>query len=328
MFKTISYFPIKPITRIALLKPSLGNAFTNLNIIEKDKFKSMILSVMREKPLIKKKKPKKQIKKKIISLFLYEEEEKKKEEKEEKEEKEVKKENKKSEENNLFFIENKQHINAKENLKMLFEKRSPKRRYSSMLFNDNNNNDNDRKNKNNEEKDEIRQNIFQKIEKKNEKNFNKYINEDNDYYYDKNLKLIRVITNKGIKNFNINDDDEEIYFIKKFEEINNRKKKLIQKYGDINNFEKKFNIFKDEIERLKKLSDEDFIIDTLSFINKDIEVNSYNRNNIKNKYKRINQYKDFIKGSKERRNGYINYYKSHHIIFKPSCEFNTGKIYK
>ena len=47
--------------------------------------------------------------------------------------------------------------------------------------------------------------IFQKLKKDNDKSFNKFFNEDEDFksYYDKELKLIRVRENKDIKKFNL-----------------------------------------------------------------------------------------------------------------------------
>ena len=89
------------------------------------------------------------------------------------------------------------------------------------------------------------------------------------------------------------------------------------------NLEEKYKIFKDELERLKNLSNEDFIKDTLLFLNKEDEKDFSKRKKLK--INRINEYKDFIKQTKDKQKKIDSFYSSQ-IIFKPNCEFIIDKI--
>ena len=319
MYKTISYFELKPITRIVLLKPILKNAIANINVIEKDKFKNMIISVMKEKKY-KKKEAKRSVQNKIKQLFLYnkkdDDEDEEQEEKLKEKTKEIKEEN--IIENNI----NKKHINISDVMKKIIENNINKKhlKISSELFYKYD------KTKENTDTDNEEKKFFQKIKKKSDKNFNKYFNEDEDFkaYYDKNLKLIRVRENKDIKKFNLYDEDDEEYdYLKEIEEIKMRRKKRMEQLGK--NFEEKYKMFKEELERLKKLSDEDFLRDTFLFLNKEKETEYFKKDKKKLKINRINEYKDFIKQTKNKRNRIDNFYSSQ-IIFKPNCEFIIDKI--
>ena len=121
------------------------------------------------------------------------------------------------------------------------------------------------------------------------------------------------------------DDEEENYYLKLYEKIKMRKQKWFEKFGDLKDFELKYRVFKDELERLRKLSKEDFLRDTLLFLQEDDEIDYSKKEKRKLKIDRINEYKEFIKDSKAKRDGLNNFFKSQ-ILFKPNCEFNTSKI--
>ena len=280
MHKTFSYFEIKPTTRITLLKPKLKNPFVNLKIIDKEKLKDIVKSIMKEKPIIKKQK-KKYGRKSLEQLFIYNKNEEVEEEEEEKEQ------------NNNNYINNK-NININEFFKNIPKDKFNKRKniFNLQLFYKD-----DKMNESKNEKKEIEEKkLVQKIKKIKEKNFYEYLCEDKEYEH--------------------ND----------FEESKTGRKNWMEKFRDID-FEIKFKLFKDELQRLKKLSDEDFIKDSLLFLNKDKE--KYDLKIIKknSKINRINEYKNFLKETKRKRIDFNNYYKSL-IIFKPSCVFNTSKIEK
>ena len=196
------------------------------------------------------------------------------------EEKENMKEEKMKEENikeenikgkNLY----KKHISINDIIKKIIEKNINKKNIninSELFYKYDKTKDNIDDDKEIEEKK-----IFQKIKKSDENNFNKFYNEDEDFkaYYDKDLKLIRIRKNKDIKKFNLYEDNEEEYdYLKEIEEIKIRRKKRMEQVGK--NFEEKYKMFKDELERLKKLSDEDFLKDTFLFLNKEKEKDFLN----------------------------------------------------
>ena len=124
---------------------------------------------------------------------------------------------------------------------------------------------------------------FIKLKKKNEKKFFEFIYEDEDYkeYFDKDLKIIRVKANKDIKNMDLDEKDyeEENYYLKLYEKIKSRKQKWFEKLGDKKDFELKYRVFKEELERLRKLSKEDFLRDTLLFLQEDNEIDYSKKEN-------------------------------------------------
>ena len=334
-YKTISYFPIKPITRIALLKPNLRNAFTNLKIVEKSQFKNMIISVMKEKPITKKES--KRIVENKIKIFLYNEE-KKNEEKEGKDEKEEDKEAKeegkgKKKENDKQYKEEKETVihnilrsNEKNNINEILKKikvtKFNKRTYNpnfQLFYNYERNKENDKEIEIIKTKKKVK-----KIKKKDRQNLIHFFYEDNDCYSDKKSKLIKINVYKDIKRLGVNEEDN--IFMKEFEKfkIRNRKLKIEREL----NFEEKFEKVKNELKRLKKLSDEDFLKDTLLYLNEDIDNEDLKREKLKNKINRINEYKEFLKISRKKDIEFKDKLCKTQIIFKPSCEFITSKIEK
>ena len=340
--KTISYFPIKPIKRISLLKPNLRNAFTNLKVVNKVQFKNMIISVMKEKP-IKKAKNKITITNRLAKLFLYDEEEEKKEDKEknekeekngekdeneekvlneemdkkedkEKNEKKEKIEENKNQEKKENIINNKcfmkyEDNNLNEILKNIKNSKFKKRNYNlnyQLFYN------HDRTKENEKEKEVVFQRKqFKKRRKKEEQNFNKFLNEDKDYY---------------LKKLDVSGGDEKNDYLKEFEElkIKNKKIKIIKEF----NLEQDLKMFKNELKRLKKLSDEEFLKDSLLYLNENIDLGGLKREKQRKKMNRIIEYKEFIKESKDKKIQFNNNLYKSQIIFKPSCVFNTSKIQK
>ena len=129
---------------------------------------------------------------------------------------------------------------------------------------------------------------FQKIKKKSEKNFHIFYEEEKSKYEKDKQKVIHLV-----------DFGNEDYI-------------------------DKFKLFKDKLQRMKKISAEDFVRNSLLSLNNDNDdkgILNQQKANQQIKIDRINEYKNYMTNMKIKREKLIDYYKSQ-IIFKPSCEFN------
>ena len=112
--------------------------------------------------------------------------------------------------------------------------------------------------------------------------------------------------------------------IEKIREIVRQKKE--EKKRRTEDWNKKFNLFKKHIQKLKKMDDLSLKYDSIGFIYKikDDDNNGKEMLNVM-QAKRINEFKVFLKKNKEKRNLIDNIIKEK-IIFRPSCVFSTQNI--
>ena len=169
----------------------------------------------------------------------------------------------------------------------------------------------------------------------------KYYRDDNDLLYSRRKGIFKKMKKKkrgmGFIEFmieelnemdegNLTDDFENT--IKENEKIRKKiKEKREEKRRKREEWNKKFNLFKSNIQKLKKMDELEFKNDSLKFIYKIKE--EYERNQIikLKQSKRINEFKKFLQNHKEKTK-LINEYIMRQIIFKPNCIFSSDKIFQ
>ena len=92
-------------------------------------------------------------------------------------------------------------------------------------------------------------------------------------------------------------------------------------------WEKKFNDFKQYVNKLNQMSDDEFKIETLKFLRGKEEEDNIVFRGKRCLIERMNECKAFYNQMKQRRVTFNKFFTSR-LLFTPSCEFNTGKIYK
>ena len=91
-------------------------------------------------------------------------------------------------------------------------------------------------------------------------------------------------------------------------------------------WEEKFELFKEYVQELKGMNEEQFNYDAMKYL-KEKEKEDFSGRAKLSQVERINRYKTFLFQTNLKRNNFNNYYSSH-VIFKPGCIFNTGELCK
>ena len=91
-------------------------------------------------------------------------------------------------------------------------------------------------------------------------------------------------------------------------------------------WEEKFELFKEYIQELKGMNEEQFNYDAMKYL-KEKDKEDFSGRTKLSQVERINRYKAFLLQTNKKRINYNNYYTSH-VIFTPGCIFNTGELYK
>jgi len=97
-------------------------------------------------------------------------------------------------------------------------------------------------------------------------------------------------------------------------------------------WEERFKLFKNYIQKLKYMTNKQFIDDSLKFLKENekgdnLGESSIIQENSINPEDNINTYKEFLLQAKKRINKYNNFYPSH-IVFTPGSVFNTNEFYQ
>ena len=157
-----------------------------------------------------------------------------------------------------------------------------------------------------------------------EKDFEEEEEEEENEGKRKRIKRAKKNINiKGVKGLFMDENNGEIEDINEYESYESEK---IDEIPKSMGWEEKFDLFKQYIQDLKGMNDEQFNYDAMKYLKKKDKEDFSGKARL-NQVERINTYKSFLLQAKDRRLNYNNYYTSH-VIFTPGCIFNTGELCK
>ena len=126
---------------------------------------------------------------------------------------------------------------------------------------------------------------------------------------------------KGVKGLFMDENNGEIG-MKDENNVSEKIEEIPKKMG----WEEKFELFKQYVQELKDMNDEQFNYDSMKYL-KEKDKEDFSGKAKLSQVERINTYKSFLMQAKSKRLNYNNYYTSH-VIFTPGCIFNTGELLK
>ena len=165
---------------------------------------------------------------------------------------------------------------------------------------------------------------YKKDELSEEKENEEEEEEDNEKKRKRIKRKKKNINIKGVKGLFMGDDNN--VEIKKLDDLDVSEIGQIVENPKKIGWEEKFELFKEYIQELKGMNEEQFNYDAMKYL-KEKDKEDFSGRTKLSQVERINRYKAFLLQTNKKRINYNNYYTSH-VIFTPGCIFNTGELYK